>query len=597
MKDNDKYTALVIENEGKQAKDKLISSLIQSDLFDKCYAYKSRVKSEKKLLEKKIRKRAKKPHYELEDITDVIGIRLVTLFKSDMPKVFNELLRIISHKTLQPNPFKPNSLKEVIVYHTGQYDETTTNIKHCLEELSDLPKDYIFDAQQSKEGYSSIHIVAYLSYAVRKIENYDMPIEIQIRTVFEDAWGEIDHQYGYVIREGKSSTKPIHNAEHVLQHLKILKKFSDACSEYADAIHEEALFSDGEKTTPGKVISVSADNALIEQFKNMNVSEGMISKYVEARERRIQGQRTLDNDRKNGIKMLLEAAECFREIGPEFPPDGAYEPNNKDHIFHYYVKMNEAVCLLSTNIKENIKQALHLYTDLESWNSNFLILHLRIGQALGKLGKRRQAAEKYEYVRKVVKTVNADREVWDNYLPEVDYNHIQNHLGTLLGYQYWKMSCDINDTEQSSVQKKAKFLESAFSVTEEQDSWHVDNSDNDQACKTVNNMLYYALEMYQLDKEHNLCHDNITDKIEDMCTRFEKCIDAETCDDIEYLDTLAKAYTHINKSESALNALNKILDLSLTKENEGLIDDSVVLRLAQEAYEMRQKLVNGNPQE
>ncbi len=129
------YQALSLASESKEALLSLIVSLNQCDLLQMCYAYKSRVKPEKKLVEKVHRKQGDgKPEYKLTDITDVIGLRFVTLFRKEMPEILFLLIQIIKHqKQLTPNPFKESHFEEIIIYTTDMHDEITLVIKNILE--------------------------------------------------------------------------------------------------------------------------------------------------------------------------------------------------------------------------------------------------------------------------------------------------------------------------------------------------------------------------------------------------------------------------------------------------------------------------------
>ncbi len=91
------YCELLLEKEGSRAESILMNVLRQTDLFIICYAYKYRVKPEYKLVEKVERKRKKKAKYRLTDITDIVCIRLVKLFRVDMQIILDKVIDIINH--------------------------------------------------------------------------------------------------------------------------------------------------------------------------------------------------------------------------------------------------------------------------------------------------------------------------------------------------------------------------------------------------------------------------------------------------------------------------------------------------------------------
>jgi putative GTP pyrophosphokinase len=78
--------------------------------------------------------------------------------------------------------------------------------------LNQMPEDFTYNELIEKSGYSSIH------YQVELGENSDAPsgledlqFEFQLRTILEEAWGEIDHKYRYMrSRNGAALPEYIH---------------------------------------------------------------------------------------------------------------------------------------------------------------------------------------------------------------------------------------------------------------------------------------------------------------------------------------------------------------------------------------------------
>ena len=583
---NENYIALTLEKEGEVARNNLMSSLIHSDILGMCYAYKSRVKPEDKLIEKKSRKLSDKPEYSLLDITDVIGIRFVTLFREEMPKIFEKLIDIICHTdSLNPNPFCKDHIEEVIIYHTNPYDDIKHRIEEIIKEKAVNPTKE-FKPVHLKDSYSSIHIVTRLNHKVPKLSaDYHIPLEIQIRTVFEDAWGEIDHKYGYVLREGKDTGTPIKNAEFVLKHLKILKKFSDACAEYADAIHFEASPYNQDNIESGKVISVATDDALIEKFRELGVSGDLISAYQAARDARKEAQEVVETNHQNGTTLLMQAAEKFRELAEPYTEEDIIVDNKPSYLFYYYSKMNEAVCLLSSYKNENIKAALNIYTNLEDKYSGFPLLHMRIGQAYSKLGQSDEALEKYQFVSDIISDFENEGCQWSDALPEIDYKHIKKSFPTLWGFQLWKKSRLIDSDATNATEEKIKALIQAYDVTNEAMS-HIDECEQ---WKIVNNLIYYAVEISSFNVTDNERVDEITSSISDLLSRYEQHVNIKECDDIEVLDTISKAYKFVGRKDDACKALDRIIYLTLGGTSNAIYDHDLMLEIAQEAYAMRQE--------
>lgn len=112
------------------------------------------------------KKKASKGHYEnpISEITDLAGVRVITYFDSDANKVSNIL----------------STLFEI-------------DPAHSVDKSEQLGIDRV--------GYRSLHFVAKFSKDRCKLPEYQrfggMYFEIQIRTILQHAWAEIEHDRNY----------------------------------------------------------------------------------------------------------------------------------------------------------------------------------------------------------------------------------------------------------------------------------------------------------------------------------------------------------------------------------------------------------------
>lgn len=135
----------------------------------KVHSSNARLKDPKHLIEKIIRKTNEKgirfssENYH-QHITDLMGIRLLYVFKED----FSEIHDFIMSK------FDGSVLEKIACYRKG--DKTQVYSEKGLE-------------LQERNGYRSVHYV---------IDTGDhFCCEIQVRTLTEEAWGEMDHAIRY----------------------------------------------------------------------------------------------------------------------------------------------------------------------------------------------------------------------------------------------------------------------------------------------------------------------------------------------------------------------------------------------------------------
>lgn len=141
-----KEEALFILNEALKKKD------------IKVHLVTSRVKSIKSFIDKVNRKQSEKP---FEEIQDIVGLRVVCLFLSDIPRIGDV-------------------------------------VRSCFEVLSEDNK--IEDYEVSSFGYLSVHFIAKMKKELagpRYDEIKGVPFEIQVRTIAMDAWATISHYLDY----------------------------------------------------------------------------------------------------------------------------------------------------------------------------------------------------------------------------------------------------------------------------------------------------------------------------------------------------------------------------------------------------------------
>src|SRR6266496_2354963 len=124
----------------------------------KIHSMPSRIKDCVSFLDKAKRKESTKP---FDDIRDIVGLRVVCLFLSDIPRV-------------------------------GQV------IRDAFDVLSE--DDKIEGAEVTSFGYMSFHFVAEMKkqYTGPRYDSIaGMPFEIQVRTVLMDAWANVSHYLAY----------------------------------------------------------------------------------------------------------------------------------------------------------------------------------------------------------------------------------------------------------------------------------------------------------------------------------------------------------------------------------------------------------------
>lgn len=144
--------------------------------IDRVHSVRFRVKDTDHLLAKIIRKRVegseKYADISLENyqakITDLVGVRALHLFKEDLFRIDRSIRDAWELEESPP-----------VAYVRGG-------------DLGEKLEDAGFDVKAHKAGYRSVHYIVSTSPGRQKIF-----AEIQVRTIFEEGWAEIDHTVKY----------------------------------------------------------------------------------------------------------------------------------------------------------------------------------------------------------------------------------------------------------------------------------------------------------------------------------------------------------------------------------------------------------------
>jgi len=171
------------------------------------------MKDEDHLREKLIRKRANGEQIAAQDllsrVTDLAGVRVLHLYQTQ----FDRIHRVIKDQIARGDW----SLREAPLAYT--WDPESTEFFEQLGLRTELKLSH----------YTSIH------YVVKPRLDSSLSCEIQVRTLFEEAWGEIDHQINYPQQSGVATCR---------EQLKVLAKLVGASTRLADSIfrsHNEPI--------------------------------------------------------------------------------------------------------------------------------------------------------------------------------------------------------------------------------------------------------------------------------------------------------------------------------------------------------------------
>ncbi len=191
-------------DELEELKNRFVSQYIVSAKNLPFHSYSGRVKDPYHLIEKIIRKRSTNDvkygdmlasdYYKY--ITDLIGCRILLVYKRDWEKVHNHL-----------TSFFPNDASRYIDcnHFASSYDAADASTSHPYMAEPPVAHTRLGDPEiyQNKLKVLNNHYYRSLHYVLRYGTYY---VEIQVRTLFDEAWGEVDHDVLY----------PYHKSDKVL---------------------------------------------------------------------------------------------------------------------------------------------------------------------------------------------------------------------------------------------------------------------------------------------------------------------------------------------------------------------------------------------
>lgn len=430
------------------------------------YQIKCRVKAHESLVKKVIDRQKKKPEYQPSDVRDIVGLRLLSLFRRDLPALVSRFLSFISagqseHLSLFIGSELQDCIEEIIIY-TTRAEEHNDTIDNQLVDLfvskglADGPKSSSktkvrFKIERKETKYSSIHLIVWCSNSLSSQQKHRIPMEVQIRTPLEDVWGEIDHGLRYKGNDTDHDEASQVHLEYALRDLELLKDSLDNCTRSADSIAERVYFSRPAAQAVNITLSSFSINlgALVDlplpeadKIQLKSIQEQIQSCYTKIG----QGNFSRLNGGAKGLADLFAgSAEKLQKLGESFiGPDNSIDDENVKTAYH--LLMEAALCYYwsgriltaaknSTDLSEEIyrrcSKSLNIYARVGSSLSskNDAMVSYRTANVLSALGQDDLALEKF---KEAVEDLSSPQD----YLPEKHFLRVR--IPRQLGVAYWE---------------------------------------------------------------------------------------------------------------------------------------------------------------
>lgn len=623
---------------GRELERELVLSIDKSLLKEDLYAYYARTKGVEAVARKIERKRAalaregKGEQYEVASVTDVVGLRLITLFRDDIAGILHGLCNILvgtngkREEFTRYNPFVlPPEIKEARAY----FSETFPGAHSYAVDAQEILSSYFDRAPHNisaeivpRDEYSSVHIVLRtgIDESNQMPEGFvSVPVEFQVRSVFEDTWAQIDHKLRYtrtrVTAEGDDISSFISEREDIPpaaeRSLKLLKRFLDNSGDLAEIIRDEVenTTPDFSKPTPSMdsaddfartIELLKADPQEFSDFRSMLLKRDELDD-------RYTGLGTPDSADRTALEKLRRAyGKLAEDINALFEAKESRarfmqleEASEATKFYYYSLRMEEAFCRVFSarpgDLSE-VREARNIYRQLVTDFSDYAPLHFRMAQAQKSTGDLDRAKSSMEKAIQCIEDGKYLAGEFDHKLTQKQFKSLINNADRMLGFYIWASA-----HSKFNSADKAQRLELLDDTIEANDQAlritlrGLERSDLEMRKRNLNNIVAYLNDsvlllgdfdsLAQLESMSKHTYD-------DFFSEFSSLIDIGSESSIKILETVATGYSLLGRPTEAEECANRIVDV-ITK-NELIASGEVPAHEIQEILNIAMKILTAS---
>lgn len=526
--------------------------LIRSPLSDIAYTIKSRVKTPGRIENKIIEKRngAKRGDeywaYDHTDITDSFGLRIVTLFQNDIPAVVETVIKMVEQDPCFVEfPFVKNSLQEVNVYTSRPLSDPysiSSDVEEIVKRAGYASK--LIPPKNRRSGYSSVHLIV----EVEARPEHDgaiirLPIELQVRDIFEEAWGEIDHRLRYK-PDGSRLNDENPLISSWLAHLNSLKTICDGCSQQAWIIKDRPLSNAERAEDVGESRHVETTQEAIDWLVK-SLPANLHNKIHEAYDLRVRAD--LGTDRGVREELFSQTERAFSDIEVA-AANLLNEKIQNGKTVGYLLRLERAFCQYAGGAPLDIDKAVSSYKSLSEEFPGDPVTLYRLGTAL----IYKSEVEKNKSVAKeaISTLIQAQKHLKsDNSLSSVHW--ICSAIPRNIGYAWW-LCYDFSNVDKKSID----YLVESISFTKKAVSASRKVRGVGELRKSLNNMTYYMwVYLSSGGKETKGTLDRKT--LSKYTNDLMKCVDIFSSSNIYVLETMASVLKYLGRNEEAKRVANQ----------------------------------------
>lgn len=394
------------------------------------------------------------------DITDYAGLRILCLFEQDLIKTNEYLVDVFFPKEI-------TGLRTVKLFNwrKGSEDKLERSLKRLKTKFQNADIQPNIDTRDKERGYKSIHYVVDITH--HKVCH---PVEIQLRTLLQDVWGELEHALVYKRGNINPHIKKsfyllscdLETSDMLVTHLRNVRDKEKCVEDFAKRQigpykvlkYENSLLPDIFK--PGHKLHIDFEN-----FNNHAGSEHP------------QGSREEWIDK---FMSLYEKIIHTDGLGSAWDKKVQYWMT-AELAFLEFVKGNLEA---ATNKYEDILHMVKKWNTEEGWKIQYYVPHFRLGEIKFLKGD----------IEKALIDFDISEEILSSY-PELERNLVNEYrIKVKLANCYWQLGKEylwlaLNEIEYA----KALYDKNISLFEQEQDYKLLKNN-------LLNNLCWYHLEQY-----------------------------------------------------------------------------------------------------
>ena len=421
------------------------------------YAVTSRIKRAERIIEKYHDRKSRNPDYKLEMMTDICGFRIVTRYQDEIPGVVAAILAHMENPEKTKSPFLPE--RQIIVeINNSRMEADSLSLVEPVRAICNQSKLKPQSMPRVRDtGYSSIHFLATVA-AERGYHVREMRVEIQIRSAFEDAWGEIDHHIDYRERRGR---KEIPRNKH----LNVLKSMVDGLISYVDLIKKQS--KEFKEAHPPVIATSRSINTPQDQMARL---KGLPAEILQRVKQAFDRWTEAYESRKGEVNpdLFKKGANAFEALLKDFA--GAPVGDKKLAAeLDYVCRIEYAYMLLYTGEDADVEQAEKVYINVLHDRPDDVTANYRLGALYRKLGfldGSKDDPERETYLERSRKYLHlALRGVADGVDERINTSHVlYDFLRREIGLTEWRISEDSERPLPARLEALSQALKSSYDV-------------------------------------------------------------------------------------------------------------------------------------